>query len=152
MNKNYIAEAYESVHTFNDIAGNLNDVTYDSIDNQLSFIFEELTETIDAMETKNRVELLDGACDLYVTVAGLMQKLEAKGYDVARALQRVNQNNLDKFPKVMCSGQWMYVKENQFTPIFNDKHECFVLKDKDGKIRKPVGFKAVNLKDLVGAE
>jgi hypothetical protein len=140
--------AYDEVVQFNEIAGNLTNVTIDSIDNQLGFIFEELTETIDALEAGNRVELLDGACDLFVTVAGLLQKLEAAGYNVAHALGRVNANNLSKFPKV---GELLSNK-NGFTVTLNEKYQRIVLKDENGKVRKPDNFVAVDLSDLVPKE
>ena len=53
---NYIDESYASVYKFNKIASNLNNVTPELISNQLSYIFEELTETIDALEEGNDVE------------------------------------------------------------------------------------------------
>ena len=51
--KDTIAEAYQQVELFNEIASNLDNVTIDSLDNQLSFVFEELVETIDALESKD---------------------------------------------------------------------------------------------------
>lgn len=143
-----IQEAYAKVRAFNDIAGNLTSVTDDSVDNQISFIFEELTETITAFEEGNKVEVLDGACDLFVTVAGLMQKLEAQGYDVAAALDRVNDNNLSKFP--------VYVEQadlrDGFGATLNYPHGRWVIKDTNGKVRKPVSFIAVDLSDLIPKE
>lgn len=143
-----IKVAYAEVREFNDIAGNLTNVTVESIDNQLGFIFEELTETIDGLEAGDKVELLDGACDLFVTVAGLLQKLEAAGYNVAHALGRVNANNLSKFPKL---GE-LFAFEPGHTLSYNEKYKRNVIKDGNGKIRKPVNFVAVDLSDLVPKE
>ena len=72
--KDTIAEAYQQVELFNEIASNLDNVTIDSLDNQLSFVFEELVETIDALESKDDKEYIDGLADIFVTVAGLFQK------------------------------------------------------------------------------
>ena len=58
-----IAEAYKQVELFNEIASNLDNVTIDSLDNQLSFVYEELVETIDALEAGDDEELLDGCAD-----------------------------------------------------------------------------------------
>lgn len=141
--------AYAEVAQFNEIAGNLTNVTDDSIDNQISFIFEELQETITAFEEGNKVEVLDGACDLFVTVAGLLQKLEAAGYNVAHALGRVNANNLSKYPAV--AEQAAIVIPTEWTATINEKYQRLVLKDANGKVRKPSNFVAVDLSDLVPA-
>lgn len=140
--------AYDEVAQFNEIAGNLSNVTVGSIDAQLSFIFEELTETIDGLEAGDLVELLDGACDLFVTVSGLLQKLEAFGFNVSHALGRVNANNLSKFPKV---GE-LFGNKNGYTVTLNEKFQRVVLKDENGKVRKPDNFVAVDLSDLVPKE
>jgi hypothetical protein len=139
-----IQEAYKNVELFNKIASNLDNVTPESIDNQLSFIYEELCETIDAVEYGNDLEALDGCCDLFVTVAGLMQKLEAAGFDVSEALKKVNENNLSKFP--------LYdVRNNELAPantrtIIDANHGVLIFKDiETGKIRKPTNFVPVNL-------
>jgi phosphoribosyl-ATP pyrophosphohydrolase len=136
--------AYSDVRLFNALAGNLTNVTDDSVDAQLGFIFEELTETIDALESGDRVELLDGACDLFVTVSGLMQKLEAQGYDVARAIERVNENNLSKFPKTISD-----VDRAQYNVTLNEQYNRYVLKDAIGKVKKPSDFVGVYLTDLI---
>lgn len=139
-----IEKAYSDVRLFNSLAGNLEKVTDESIDNQLSFIFEEFTETVDALEVGDRVELLDGACDLFVTVAGLLQKLEAQGYDVATALDRVNENNLSKFPKSILPED-----AQKHNVTFNEEYNRYVLKGENGKVKKPVDFCGVYLTDLI---
>jgi len=180
-----IQEAYKNVFLFNSIAGNMDNVTPESIDNQMSFIFEELTEGIDAVERgltprcewttfddenldeyDPEVELLDSACDLFVTVAGLMQKLEVCGFDVAGALKKVNENNLQKFPNIDTAGYFVegvlskeYLVFEQSLqpegtyPSLNKQYSVVVFKDKEtGKIRKPTNFVPVNLKghEVVG--
>lgn len=144
MNITQAGVAYKDVEIFNTIAGNLNTVTEDSIDNQISFIFEELTETITAFEAGDMVEVLDGACDLFVTVTGLMQKLEAAGYDVETAIERVNANNLSKFPKEVSEAD-----KALYTVTLNEQYNRYVLKDGNGKVRKPSTFASVDLSDLV---
>ncbi len=148
-----IQDAYKNVKLFNQIASNLDNVTPESIDNQLSFIYEELCETIDAVEYGNDVEALDGCCDLFVTVAGLMQKLEACGFDVAGALKKVNENNLAKYvPYDVRKDVMEFAPANTF-PIIDDVHNVIIFKDKEtGKIKKPTNFVPVNLKgfEVVG--
>lgn len=141
-----ITEAYADVALFNTLAGNLTNVTDESVDSQISFIFEELSETIAGMEALDRVEILDGACDLFVTVAGLLQKLESQGYNVAEALHRVNGNNLSKFPKQLAEIGY----PAGWTTKLNASYGRWVIKDAAGKVRKPANFVPVDLSDLVG--
>jgi hypothetical protein len=179
-----IQEAYKNVKLFNSIAGNLDDVTPESIDNQIGFIFEELSETIEAVERgmfsdevefedgyNPEIELTDGVCDLFVTVAGLIQKMEAAGFDVSGALKKVNENNLSKFPtgdiatishnplstsvvkKFKLESDIENIQPPNTTKEYNSQYSVYVFKDKDtGKIRKPTNFVPVNLKgyEVVG--
>jgi hypothetical protein len=145
MNNESIAAAYESTRVFNSVAGNLTDVDAIDVDNQLNFIFEEMQETITAFEKGDAVETLDGSCDLFVTVAGLMQKLEAAGFNVEEALKRVCQNNMDKYIPV---GKHLSY-DSAFTATLNEEHNVWVLRDSNQKIRKPSSFQSVELNDLV---
>jgi hypothetical protein len=145
MNNESIAAAYESTRVFNSVAGNLTDVDAIDVDNQLNFIFEEMQETITAFEKGDAVETLDGACDLFVTVAGLMQKLESAGFNVEEALKRVCQNNMDKYIPVGKPLSY----DAAFTATLNEEHNVWVICDSNHKIRKPLTFKSVNLSDLV---
>lgn len=140
-----VQDAYESVMKFNDIAQNFINVDKESINNQFSFIFEELTEGIDAFENEDSVELLDAACDLFVTVSGLLQKLSVAGFDVNTAMERVNENNLSKFPKVGIE----FSTSTENTVKLNVKHQVHVIKNSNGKIVKPDEFVPVDLSDLV---
>ena len=137
--------SYFNIGKFNDIAGSLTAVTPSKVNNQLSYIFEELTETIEAFENNNAVELLDGACDLFVTVCGLMQQLHAAGFNVQEAQKRVDANNLSKYPKVGTAIK--YKPEHSYE--LNSKYQVYVIKDAGGKIMKPLDFKPVQLSDLV---
>jgi NTP pyrophosphatase (non-canonical NTP hydrolase) len=148
MNTNInIAEAFEGVRQFNDLAGNFDNVTDQSVDNQLSYIFEELSEAITAFEEGDRVEVLDGAADLFVTVAGLLQIMEQQGYDVNTALRRVNQNNMSKFPQVGESFSY----GPDYNVRLNTNYARYVIKDSVGKVRKPNNFQGVYLTDLIPA-
>jgi phosphoribosyl-ATP pyrophosphohydrolase len=138
-----VTKLYNDVEKFNEIAGNFDYVDFNSIDNQIGFIFEELSETITAVENKDDVELLYGACDLFVTVAGLLQKLESAGFKVEEAMKRVNKNNLSKFAKSPKSAP-----EEAVMVIHHPEHNVYVFKNIDGKIIKPTNFVPVTLKDL----
>lgn len=149
MTTNYIQTAYQDVETFNDLAGNLTAVTDASVDHQASLVFEELSEVIEAIEAGDRPEILKEACDLFITVSGLLQKLVVQGYDVERALNRVNINNLAKFPKELSDDQSEYAREEGYKVSFNTRHARFVLKDVAGKVRKPLGFTKAYVADLI---
>jgi hypothetical protein len=158
-----IQEAYKNVKLFNQIASNLDNVTPDSVNCQLSFIFEELSETIEAVERgiypegrydddnkdpdyNPEIEMIDGCCDLFVTVAGLMQKLEACGFDVSGALKKVNENNLQKYVPYDVRKDVMEFAPVGTFPIIDDVHNVIIFKDKEtGKIKKPTNFVPVNL-------
>jgi len=143
-----IQEAYDSVKQFNTIAGNLNNVTVESVDNQNGYIFEEVTELISGVENSDPVETLDGAVDSFVTVVGQLQKLEAAGFNVQEALARVCANNLSKFPLATESAQY----DEAFTLNLNIEYGRYVIKDENNKIRKPSNFVPVDLSDLVNKD
>lgn len=157
---NNMQSLYNDVKVFNEIAGNLSNVTPFSIENQYVFIYEEIMELHDALLYMDDKEMLDATCDIFVTVAGLMQKLEAAGFDVATALQRVNANNLTKFPMLEVIDVAHYgdkatekkylFPENVQPPNthadLNFKYGVVVFKDNEtGKIKKPTYFQPVDL-------
>lgn len=152
MNQKQAGKAYSEVKKFNEIAGQLDVVTEESIALQLDLIQEEYLETVEAFDGKNNVELLDGAIDMFVVVSGLLQKLEASGYNVAEAMKRVTDNNLSKFPA------WQDMKgiplpsdfsgANGWTHYLNEEYLVWVIRDGNGKIRKPEGFQSVELHGL----
>ena len=137
-------EFYESVEEFNNICGNLQGDMVQLVDNQIGYQFEELTETIDAFEKQDAVELLDGAIDSLYIVVGLLQKLESAGFNVREAMKRVAENNLSKFPDT-CG--FPYNKD--FSVSYNEKYGRWIIKDGSGKVRKPDNFVPVDLSDCV---
>ena len=92
------ANIYNQVKKFNTVAGQLENVTKQSLALQMELIQEEYLELVQAFDDEDDEEYLDATADLFVTVAGLMQKLEAAGFNVEEAMNRVAENNLDKFP------------------------------------------------------
>lgn len=149
MSNTNIQQAYESVHKFNLIAGNLQGVTPHSVARQVDFIEEELQETNGAVGSLDSIELLDGACDLFVTVAGLMQKLEAAGFNVEKALARVCENNLSKFPDpdtAMSVGVGI-VPDGAIATTTPYGRMVFK-RATDGKVMKPTNFVPVSLAGL----
>lgn len=148
-----IAAAYQQVAKFNEIAGNLtrhhNEADLDSIRNQLDFIEEEWIEAREAFTYGDAVELLDGACDLFVTVAGLLQKLELNGMKVEEALARVNDNNLDKFPTIEEFDKNPDMCPPNGEPVATTFNRVVFKRDYDGKVMKPTTYTAVNIVDCV---
>jgi hypothetical protein len=150
ITKDSIGQSYRAVRTMNDIAGNLSGEMYQKVDAQLGFLFEELSEAIGGLEKKDAVELLDGAIDVWVVAAGLLQKLEAAGFNVAEAMERVDNNNLSKFPALKPELDSLPVEAHNVE--FNETYGRFVIKRADGKFLKPKGYTPVDLSDLVNKE
>ena len=144
-----IQKHYDSVYKFNDIAGNLTNVDVASIEAQIKIIKEEVDEIDYACGSENATELLDGACDAFVTVIGLLQKMEKAGFKVDEALGLVNDNNLSKFPSKISNEELDAYTWNQWSVKYNKHHDCFVLKDSNDKIRKPAGFVSVDIMDCL---
>jgi hypothetical protein len=144
-----IEDHYWDVYAFNNIAGNFENVNVESIDAQIKVVVEEVKELEKAFAEKNSVEMLDGVCDAFVTVAGLMQKMQKAGFNVNKAIERVCLNNMEKYPTQMLSHDLDVYYEKGWDVLYNNEYDCYVLKDKNGKIRKPDGFVPVEISDLV---
>jgi len=144
-----IEDRYWEVYAFNKIAGNISNVDANSLEAQIKVVVEEVKELEKAYADKNAVELLDGVCDAFVTVVGLMQKMQAAGFDVGEAVECVCLNNLEKYPTEMLREDLGTYAEKGWDVLYNNEYDCYVLKDSNGKIRKPVGFVSVEISDLV---
>ena len=160
INSSIIASAFDSVYQFNDISKQFDKEPTSAVDLQIDLIFEELTETISAMDAglselcnkdlkECEVELLDGAADVFVVVSGLLQKLQHFGFNVEEALQRVTQNNMSKFPSIVPAQDMNWYEKQGWVTDWNEKYNRFVIRDSNGKTRKPVDFAPVVLDDLV---
>jgi hypothetical protein len=151
MNQKQLGKAYTAIRKFNDIAGQLENVTKDSIALQLDLIQEEYLETVDEYDLENPVGILDGAIDMFVVVSGLLLKLDASGYDVATAMKRITDNNLSKYPSAVNPTIPVPVEWNsEWTLTHNKEHEVLVWRDGNNKIRKPHGFRPVEIGDCIG--
>lgn len=140
-----IQKHYDSVKQFNKIAGSLDNVTVEKIDLQLDLIYEEfVVEGITNFENKNPEKFLDDVCDTFVTVNGWMQMMEAAGFNVEEALERICKNNLEKYP----SADEPIVVQGDLTVKKNEEYNCWVIKDANGKVKRPSNFISVNLDGL----
>jgi hypothetical protein len=148
-----IIHFFNYCYKFNEIAGKANLASKTDLLNQLKLIQEEVQEMQEAMDINDPVELLDGLVDTMVTCAGMMQKLESLGVDVSKAMTNTALNNLTKFTDnatVANESVVHYIKNNTLiSAIWSDKYKCFVLKDADDKVRKPIDYEPNNLKDCV---
>lgn len=146
-----IEDHYADVYSFNNIAGNFENVDEASLAAQVKVVVEEVKELEKAFAEKNSIELLDGVCDAFVTVAGLMQKMQEAGFDVNKGLTRVCTNNLSKYVNSddITDNEMREYSNRGWSVDYNMEYDCYVLKDENGKIRKPDGFVPVVLDDLV---
>lgn len=145
--KRALSDLYSDASKFNQIAGNDSKLTWADMKFQVKLLQDELDETKEAIENKDTVELLDGAADVAVVLFGLIRKLEILGFNVDHALYRVSDNNLSKFPYSEQTADDS-LKEG-WTATYNQSYGVWVIKDENGKIRKPTTFKDVKLGDLV---
>jgi len=139
---------YEDVYTFNEIAGvfESKDAPGKQIERAIKIFKEECFETIEAAKNEDSVELLDGVCDVFVTLSGLMQVMDNLGFNVQEALHRVCQNNLEKYPD--GDKEVLAYQPINTAHTYNEWYDVHVFKDKNGKVKKPIGFKLVVLQDL----
>lgn len=146
---------YEDVYTFNKITGvfESTESPRQQIERAMKIFKEECFETIEAAKNGDSIELLDGVCDVFVTLSGLMQVMEHLGFNVEKALGWVCDNNLEKFPMAPESGPdqatMLKLQPEKTIATYYAPANCYVYKDKDGKVKKPIGFTPVELQDLV---
>lgn len=156
-------KSYEEVYKFNAVAGNLNTpATYEQLKDQLALVQEELTETLDkGILSENNTEIADGACDMLVTLFGFVQMLERSGYDIVGAMEAVCANNNTKFipdggegaTRIINNSIRAYDKKGERVSYhYNKEYGVFVLKDGNGKVRKPIGFESVNVEAFIPKE
>ena len=141
------------VYAFNEIAGKDKAATHLDLCKQFSLIVEELKETSDGLNTNNPVEVLDGVVDVLVTGLGLLQKLEALGFNTQKALYKTAANNLSKYPNsehiAILTAQKFEADNVNVTVTYNSAYDLFVIKDDEDKVRKPVNFVSNDLDDCV---
>lgn len=141
-------ELYSDTYAFNSISGSIQETSQKSFGDQLSFIEEEFYELKDAT---NDVDSLDACVDILVTVMGYMQKMQyTYGADVAKAMDLIAENNLSKYPPTKELAEQtvkMYADKGVATHYtYNEDYQVYVIRDSiTGKVKKPVGFKPVDL-------
>lgn len=154
---------YEYTAAFNTLKGLTNEVSYTPelmtklIREQILRIQEEVDETIEALEAKDVVEVLDGAVDIAVCSMGLLQILQISGVDVLGACGEVARNNLMKYTEDKKKAE---ATAKHYTDK-GDECEVFVASEdedgiiygvrriEDGKLMKPVDHPRVDLSRFI---
>lgn len=163
-----IVNLFKDVENFNRLAAAPH--SYQTVLDKLKIVLEEVYEAIDAVgelvwdnevddfklvvkENVDKKGLLDGVVDVLYTTFALPRELEALNYDVTGAIQAVSDNNNTKFPTDIDIAEESVAeyKEQGIDVKFHldEQTKLFVLKDNNGKIRKPVGFKSVCLDEYL---
>lgn len=155
MNK--LEQAKEMAYKFNTIVGS--DVSYETLEQKLARVDEEVQETIAAISHSvvDEKELLDGVVDIAYTLFGLMQITEQLGYDVEGALEAVCVNNDSKFVRTIEeANETAVIYEEQGIEVdirYNEVYDVFaVVRKSDGKLLKCKGHKSVVLDQFLPKE
>lgn len=147
-----LLECYDGVYKFNAVAGNLDNVTEDSLRSQARCVLEEAKELFAAVdENEGPEQLLKESIDVTVTIFGFIQQLYSQGYDVFGAMTKVNENNLTKvsMDDVVAAYTVMAYEELDI-PVEKHRNPIgYSVKDENGKVRKPVNYKAVDVAEFV---
>lgn len=144
---------YQAVKDFNNLASNA-DTTIKGFKTQQRNVYEEcIKEVEEALNENNVVKLLDGVVDGLYVVFGQLAKLEALGCDIEGAIKQVCNDNLTKFPfeaEVAQASVLHYNAQNiHVSYTYNAKHKRYIIKDSNGKVRKPLGFTSTDLTKYV---
>ncbi len=152
-NKYWMDDSYRDNAMFNEIAGNHVKLSLKDLFNQEKLIAEEAKELKEALDENNPVEVLDAIIDLYVVLDGFATKLEAVGFDISTGLKQTIENNMSKFPdsKEVADKTVEYYSQQGITTFteYNEKYDRWIIKDTNGKIRKPYGFVSNDLSNCV---
>jgi uncharacterized protein YkuJ len=141
------------VYAFNEIAGKDKAASHLDLCKQFKLVVEELKELSDGLNENNPVEVLDGVVDVLITSLGLLQKLEALGFNAQKALFDTAENNLSKYPTdeaVAIETAKTFESEGIAVNVtYNTAYDMFVIKDLQDKVRKPFNFKSNDLSSCV---
>lgn len=137
------------IRKFNSIAGNyqFNGTLlecWQMIKRQMAVHAEEFNETVEALSVEDAQELLDGCCDQFVTLTGLMQMLEGLNFKMDDALEAVCSNNSQKYTTsysyASISKEHLEKNDPNYQYYICDSvyegETYYTVKDQNGKIRK----------------
>lgn len=145
-----IIPCIEHGDVFNEIGQTLEGKTEkEAFIQQYRVIKEEVEELYNAVADEDKLETLDAVCDILVTTTRFIAMAQHFGYDVLGAWEVVCDNNLSKYTasETIAAYSVAAYKEvgEDVKMSYNEEHGVYVLKDAKGKIRKPLGFKPVEL-------
>lgn len=154
-NKDYTLDPVVKLRNLSNMSSDISGQTYKykqkDLQEQVKIIQSEVDELAEGVDTGDPKETIDGAVDALVTIFGMLRRLEAAGYDVNRAMDKVGMNNLTKFPTsltvVDASVKMFAEKGVKITPVFSHNFDRWALIDENGKFRKPIDYKDVDLSD-----
>lgn len=156
MQQELLKECIEDVVLFNTYAGNYDNITDEFLLSQARVVREEGCELLDAVaNNEGKEQVLKECVDVLVTITGFATMLQRAGYDVLGAWKAVNANNLDKFPTsytdacyTLTGYESTEVSVAGFQMIEVDSSR-WAIKDGNGKIRKPIGYEKVSVKQFI---
>ena len=143
----------QEVVLFNTLLGRYDSPTTNDLMAQARVCREEALELFEAVsEHHPQKDLLKECVDLLVVAHGFAALLNAQGYDVSAAWQATNENNMTKF----CSTQTdaFYTKAGYESAegvgfVVEQVDYCkWAVKDKHGKLRKPIGYEKIDLTEF----
>ena len=141
---------------FNIISGQASKTSYEDLNNQLDLIKEEVFELDADVQTLNFEGIVGETVDVLFTALGLVQKLEAKGINMLKAMEIVAKANLSKFPAIYSdvkeSEEFYKAKEIKVNISYNDLYEVYLIKDENDKVRKSVNFVKADVSSCVPDE
>jgi hypothetical protein len=139
---------------FNTISGADKETDSHALQKQTMFVSDEAyelynTERLYAITEQDEGEIVKEALDVLVTVIGVLQKMQNRGYDIEAAAEEVGLNNLSKYPNTH-KGAMQSLKDLAEQGVnayvgYNAEHDCYVIRDcTNGKVRKPSGYVKVD--------
>ena len=147
-----LLEFKRKCNDFNVISGKTGVPSSDDLKNQVRLITEESKELLEAFENESLINTLQELTDVLVVSFGLLEQFRKLNYDVDGALLAVADCNLSKFTDSYANSiasSYDYSAKNINVDVsFNKEYRVYVIKDTKDKVRKPIGFKKVNLEEF----
>jgi NTP pyrophosphatase (non-canonical NTP hydrolase) len=156
MQQELLKDCIEGVVLFNTYAGNYDNITDEYLLSQARVVREESCELLDAVaNNEGKEQVLKECVDVLVTITGFATMLQRAGYDVLGAWKATNDNNLTKYPTsytdacyTLTGYEATEVSVAGFQMIQVDSCR-WAIKDGNGKIRKPIGYEKVSVKQFI---
>ena len=145
-----IIERLEEVVEFNALCGRYDSPTKEDLLAQAKVVLEEAKEVLEAVNDTPE-HLVKEVADLAVVSIGMIALLNRMGYDVNGAWKAVNANNMQKIIENyndVCYTKAAYNATTDNVEALQVGANKWVIKDVNGKVRKPIGFVPLTDKDM----